>query len=68
MLNINYNVLLIGAKSLRLKTKEGYMSKEFKHRRDEKKKPAMSLKERRAKKHEKKHLKIEHSIDERVVE
>lgn len=44
------------------------MSKEFKHRRDEKKKPAMSLKERRAKKHEKRQQKMEHRIDEHVVE
>lgn len=31
------------------------MAKESKHRRDERKKPTMTLKERRAKKHEKKH-------------
>lgn len=31
------------------------MAKESRHRRDERKKPMMTLKERRAKKHEKKH-------------
>lgn len=30
------------------------MSKEYRHKRDDKKKPIMSLKEKRAKKHEKK--------------
>lgn len=40
------------------------MSKEFKHRRDEKKKPQLTLKERRAKKHEKKAHKHEHMIDQ----
>jgi hypothetical protein len=33
------------------------MSKEQKHRKDERKKPQLSLKEKRAKKHEKKHPK-----------
>lgn len=35
------------------------MSKEHKQRRDEKKKPLLSLKERRAKKHDKKHPRTE---------
>ena len=41
------------------------MAKETKHHKDERKKPTMSLKERRAKKHEKKQLKFEqeHQID-----
>lgn len=44
-------------------TKEGaIMVKETKHRRDEKKKPTMSLKERRAKKQEKRQQKFEHRI------
>lgn len=33
------------------------MSKEHKHRRDDRKKPQLSLKEKRAKKHEKRHPK-----------
>jgi hypothetical protein len=41
---------------------EDFMAKESKHRRDERKKPSMSLKERRAKKHEKKRMKHEHQI------
>lgn len=44
------------------------MSKELKHRRDEKKKPTMSLKERRAKKQEKKMQRQEHQFGERVGE
>ncbi len=40
------------------------MSKEIKHHRDEKKKPKMTLKEKRAKKHEKREHKHEHLIDE----
>ncbi len=40
------------------------MSKELKHRKDEKKKPQMTLKERRAKKHEKKVHKPEHIVDQ----
>ena len=46
------------------------MAKESKHRRDERKKPALSLKEKRAKKLEKKRQKDEHMIDieERHVE
>jgi hypothetical protein len=40
------------------------MSKEFKHRRKDKKKPTMSLKERRAKKNEKRQHKQEHNVDE----
>ncbi len=44
------------------------MGKEMKHRRDDKKKPTMSLKERRAKKHEKKLQKHEHRIDETPVQ
>lgn len=43
------------------------MAKESKHRKDQKKKPTMSLKERRVKKHEKKFHKT-HFIDEHVVE
>lgn len=39
------------------------MAKESYQRKSEKKKPTMSLKERRAKKHEKKQAKIEHSVD-----
>lgn len=38
------------------------MAKESKHRRDERKKPSLSLKERRAKKHEKKRMKNDHII------
>lgn len=38
------------------------MAKESKHRREDKKKPLMSLKERRAKKHEKKQHKDEHRV------
>ncbi len=46
------------------------MSKEFKNKKDEKKKPLLSLKERRAKKHEKKVYKPEHRIgfDEPSIE
>lgn len=44
------------------------MSKESKHRREDRKKPTMSLKERRAKKHEKKSHKQEHRIDETPVQ
>lgn len=39
------------------------MSKEMKHRRDERKKPTLSLKERRAKKHEKQRMKHGQSHD-----
>ncbi len=38
------------------------MAKESKHRRDERKKATLTLKERRAKKHEKKRMKNEHNI------
>ena len=44
------------------------MAKESKHRKDERKKPQLTLKERRAKKHEKKERKQEHFIDEHVIE
>lgn len=48
------------------------MAKESKHRKDERKKPTMSLKERRAKKHAKREQKhehqIDHNFDEHVVE
>ncbi len=46
------------------------MAKESKHRRDERKKPSLSLKERRQKKQEKRRQKHEHFIDigERPVE
>jgi hypothetical protein len=48
--------------------KGGSMSKEQKHRKDERKKPTMSLKERRAKKHEKQQQKHEHRVDEHLYE
>lgn len=50
--------------------KEDVMAKESKHRRDERKKPTLSLKEKRAKKHEKKRHKEEHHItgSEHIVE
>jgi hypothetical protein len=44
------------------------MARESKHRKDQRKKPTMSLKERRAKKHEKKHHKPEHAIGENIIE
>lgn len=44
--------------------KEDNMTKESKHRREDRKKPQMTLKERRAKKHEKKHQKEAHSIEQ----
>lgn len=44
------------------------MVKESKHRKESKKKPTMSLKERRAKKHEKRQHKQEHRIDEPLAE
>lgn len=44
------------------------MAKEAKFRKDERKKPTMTLKERRAKKHEKKQQKHEHQVDEHVIE
>jgi hypothetical protein len=40
------------------------MAKDSKHRKNEKKKPQMTLKERRAKKHEKHDKRIEHLTDE----
>ena len=40
------------------------MAKESKHRRDERKKPTMTLKERRHKKSEKRHNKNEHRTNE----
>ena len=42
------------------------MAKESKQRRDQKKKPQLSLKERRAKKHEKKMQRNQHYIDSHV--
>jgi hypothetical protein len=42
---------------------EGSMSKEHKQRRDERKKPALSLKERRQRKQEKKQHKQEHHFE-----
>lgn len=42
------------------------MSKGIKHRREERKKPALTLKERRARKHEKKAQKQEHRIDQTI--
>lgn len=44
------------------------MSKEKHHSRNEKKKPSMSIKERRAKKHEKKQIKQSHLVDEHPIE
>lgn len=44
------------------------MAKESRQRRDQRKKPTLSLKERRAKKHEKRQGKQEHHIDENVIE
>lgn len=44
------------------------MAKENRQRRDEKKKPQMSLKERRQKKHEKRQPKTEHIVDGQVNE
>jgi len=44
------------------------MAKESKHRKDENKKPQMTLKERRAKKHGKKQYKTEHQIDEHLTD
>ena len=43
------------------------MSKESKHRKEDKKKPQLSLKERRAKKLEKKHHKDPHFIDQPIT-
>lgn len=39
------------------------MGKEYRHKRDEKKKPQLSLKERRVKKHEKQNKRKEHLTD-----
>lgn len=44
------------------------MVKESKHRREDRKKPQMSLKERRAKKHEKRQGRQEHQFEEPVQE
>ena len=44
------------------------MAKESRQRRNERKKPTMTLKERRAKKHEKKHPHEVHIIDNPVLE
>lgn len=44
------------------------MSKESKHRKEDRKKPQLTLKERRARKQEKKHHKNEHQIDEAIHE
>lgn len=44
------------------------MAKESKHRREDRKKPQMTLKERRAKKLEKRAQKTVHVIDENIVE
>lgn len=43
------------------------MAKEAKQRRDERKKPTLSLKERRAKKIEKRRQKQEHFVDDQVI-
>lgn len=47
--------------------KGGYMSKESKQRREDKKKPQFTLKERRAKKQEKKDHKQEHEINQPLI-
>ena len=44
------------------------MAKESKQRRDVRKKPTMTLKERRAKKHEKRQMRHEHQIDQTAPE
>lgn len=44
------------------------MSKETKHRKDERKKPQLSLKEKRARKHEKREGKGKEFTDELIVE
>ncbi len=44
------------------------MVKESKQRKEGRKKPQMTLKERRAKKHDKKQFKQEHQIDEHLTE
>lgn len=44
------------------------MAKESRQRRDQRKKPTMSLKERRAKKHEKRAMRQDHQIDQTVHE
>jgi hypothetical protein len=45
------------------------MAKESKHhRKDDRKKPTMTLKERRAKKHDKKMHKEEHRVDDLMIE
>lgn len=44
------------------------MARETKHRKDQKKKPLLTLKERRAKKQEKKYHRIEHQFDEQIPE
>ena len=44
------------------------MAKESKHRKDSRKKPTLSLKEKRAKKHEKKQHRFEHAVDESHIE
>ena len=44
------------------------MAKESRRMRDERKKPTMTLKERRAKKHEKKMFKQEHRLEDQVFE
>lgn len=44
------------------------MAKDSKHRKESKKKPLMTLKERRAKKLEKKHQRDDHHIDDHILE
>lgn len=44
-------------------TKEENMARESKHRKDQRKKPSLTLKERRARKQEKKQHKVEHFIE-----
>ena len=50
-----------------LQTKENTMAKESRQRRNERKKPTMTLKERRARKHEKKHPR-EHIVDNPILD
>jgi hypothetical protein len=60
----NYKIKL----TVEILKKEVNMSRESKHRKDQRKKPSMTLKERRAKKHEKKQHKPEHLIGDIIIE
>jgi len=44
------------------------MAKESKHRRDERKKPLLTLKERRAKKQEKKNQRFQSPVNDQIIE